>query len=200
MMKDTSKLRPPHARTDSNAEFTELVIKHGKFVRNFIAKKSWDREDVDDIYQTTMLEAFRSYKNFRNDCHPRTWMCGVAMMVFRNHLRKKSKVKSQPLQTNEEGQLNILDKLECSPMDTPEVAYEFESLYSSVYGHVQDLPENIRNLFITVAYRGLDYEKAAKMYDIPIGTVRSRISRARSILRGKRHIKTGAVYNAYNAY
>ena len=120
-------------------------------------------------------------------------------MVFRSYLRKKLKAKSQVVDTNKEGQVSVLDKIECSPMDTPEVAYEFHSLSSSVHNNVQDLPKNIKNLFITVAYRGLDYEKAAKLYGIPIGTVRSRISRARSILRGKHETRAGKLRNMHYA-
>ncbi len=166
--------------------FTNLVIKHGEFIRNFIAKKVWDKQDIDDIYQITLLEAFRSFKNFRGDSHPRTWFCGIAVIVFKNYLRKKNKNIEQVFELLDD--INVSSEDACTmargeSLESPVKHYEYELLLNSVRSAISTLPDNIKHVYVMVTFKGLDYENTAQAFGIPIGTVRSRVSRARMRLR-----------------
>jgi RNA polymerase sigma factor (sigma-70 family) len=166
-------------------DFTEVVFQHGKYLRNFIAKKCWDKQDIDDVYQTALLEGFKSYGSFRGDSQIRTWLCGIALMVFRNKARKMNKVQICPLEDADGDYLSVIDTLEASEFDNPEKALEVDRMLHSIVTTTKNLPNSIEPVFTAVALDGMRYEEAATEFNIPIGTVRSRVSRARTLLRDK---------------
>jgi RNA polymerase sigma factor (sigma-70 family) len=165
--------------------FSEIVSKHGRYVHNFISKKVWNKNDVDDIYQTTLLEAFKSFSSFRGESHPRTWICGIAYIVFKNYLRNKSVHSFEALE-DLSGYIEKGQEFEDAPnldLENPETIHERMELLSILQEAFEDLPEGMKETFESVVANGESYESAAKRYNIPVGTVRSRISRARQALR-----------------
>lgn len=171
--------------TLSRESFTELILQHGKFIRNFIAKKCWETQDIEDIYQTTLMEAYKSLKNFRGDSHPRTWVCGIALMVIKTYIRKSMSNNFSVQSLDEikgENQAHI-DLLPDASQKEPDRAYALESLCSDLDSSVKQLPSNLKDVFVSVVYEGNNYQQAADHFGIPVGTVRSRLSRVRGILR-----------------
>lgn len=165
-------------------EFDTLVKNYEVFIRAFILKRMWDDSEVDDIYQITLLEAFKSYGNFRNESHPRTWMCGIALKVLSNHYRKKlqsRKILMEDITSVKESDFD--DASHVSSYQTPEKSYEYELQLKNLSKCYQTLPETMKQVFDTVVYDGSTYEDASIQHNIPVGTVRSRISRARTILK-----------------
>nr|WP_269447923.1 MULTISPECIES: sigma-70 family RNA polymerase sigma factor [unclassified Marinomonas] len=162
------------------------MFQHGKLLKAFVNKNVWDENDVEDIYQITLFEAFKSYKNFRYESQPKTWLCGVASKVISNYVRKKLKSRLEftadmiPLL---ESEITVnLDGESISYRD-PEASYEYMQLAKSLNRSYEKLPKEIRDVFNSAIEIGNSYQKTSELYNIPIGTVRSRISRAREIMR-----------------
>jgi len=184
-MKKNENVEEENSSQEQLCDFSEVVLENGKYLRNFIAKKCWDKRDIDDVYQTTLLEAFKSYGSFRGDSQIRTWLCGIALMVFRNRARKMSRMKTCPLQDMDGEYIDVIDTLEASEFDRPEKALEMGRMLRSVVSTAKKLPNSVKPVFTAVAIEGKNYEETAIEYDIPIGTVRSRVSRARTLLRDR---------------
>lgn len=169
----------------SKPDFDNLIKENGKYIRTFIAKRTWNESDVDDIYQTTLLEAFKSYKNFREESHPRTWMCGIAAKVISNYIRKKSSSR----QSFTDDITSISDSAEqdnetgSETFQNPAMRYEYGRLLGRLNSLYEKLPKSMKDVFDTVIHDGKSYEDASLLHDIPIGTVRSRVSRAREVMK-----------------
>ncbi len=160
-----------------------LIKEHGEFVLKFIRKRTWDEQSVEDIYQSTMLEALKCFSNFRGDSHPRTWLCGVAYNLIRNYSKN---LKAPDMESIDEmrnaDQLPESDRLGAeNPLDI----YSRNDLLDRINNAFNELPKEMQTTFNEVVNRGKSYEETAIALDVPIGTVRSRIARAREILKEK---------------
>ena len=184
-LKTVKSIRESHKRdfyiNKKTGSIDQLIHEHGTFIKKFIVKRTWDPQSSDDIYQSTMLEAIKSFKNFRGDSHPRTWLCGIAFNIIRNH----AKSLNMPLMES----LDVLNN--CSSMtdnqtfgtEDPCKIYEREKTLEIIQHSFESLSADIKITFNEVINRGRSYEETANLLNLPIGTVRSRISRARDILK-----------------
>ena len=160
----------------------DLVLEHGGFVRSFISKRTWNEQNVDDIYQSTLLEAMKSLHSFRNESKPRTWLCGIAYNIIRNHARKNSVIHNhEPLDALDAPDVDVT--MNCMTTEDPADIYNRESFTRHVKNVSSQLPEVVRETFFLVIDSGKNYQQTAQLLDVPIGTVRSRISRAREVLK-----------------
>lgn len=165
-----------------NKAIEALVSEHGKFLKNFIAKRTWNEQDIEDIYQSTLVEAIKSFPKFRNESQPRTWLCGIAYNVIRNYARKLNLISCDSL--------DILESVDIEAMESaggedPANIYDRESFLEKLQDVSSGLPAAVRQTFFMVTDSGKNYEQTAQLLGVPIGTVRSRVSRAREVLRGK---------------
>ena len=169
----------------TRTDFGSLVAQHGKYIKAFIAKRTWFEEDIEDIYQITLMEAFKSYKNFRDESHPRTWICGVASKVLSNFVRKK--LKNIHELTDDVTSLiekkEYCEDYELSTFRNPDESYEYFVLAKHIENVYYQLPPEMRDVFETIVSDGISYEDASKLHNIPTGTVRSRVSRARDRMK-----------------
>jgi DNA-directed RNA polymerase specialized sigma24 family protein len=69
--------------------FQEIIVKHGKYIKTFISTKVCNKDDVDYLYQITLLDAFKSFSGFREEYHPRVWICGIAYTAVEKFLKNK---------------------------------------------------------------------------------------------------------------
>ena len=164
-----------------NQSIEKLVLEHGKFVKSFIARRTWNEQNVDDIYQSTLLEAIKSFPKFRNESQPRTWLCGIAHNIIRNYSRKLNTI-------NNYENLEVLDSTDidyvsCMTTEDPATIYNRERFSRQISKVSGKLPHSVRQTFFLVIDSGKNYEQAAQLLNVPVGTVRSRISRAREVIR-----------------
>ena len=136
-------------------------------VRSFCAYLV-DSESADDLTQETFLRAFRALPGFRGDSSARTWLLTIARRVCMDELRRRSRRRRQesPMPTLDDREPPAAD-------DTTEI--EVRELLSH-------LPEDRRTAFVLTQITGLSYEDAAQACGVPVGTVASRVARARSDL------------------
>lgn len=169
-----------YSQQSVNQSIEKLVLEHGKFVKRFIAKRTWNEQNVDDIYQSTLLEAIKSYPKFRNESQPRTWLCGIAYNIIRNYGRKLNAINCEDLDALESVDF---DDINCMSTGNPADIYNREHFVNRVKEVTDTLPDAIKQTFFMIVESGKNYEQAAQSLNVPIGTVRSRIFRAREVLR-----------------
>lgn len=157
--------------------FTNLVKTHEKRLYRFALKHLRNREEADDIAQQTLLEAFRNLGNYRGEAKPQTWLFGIAMNLIRSELAKAPSRRYSF--DHSESACEHTAALEADPLDL----LTRQRLFSTIRQAINRLPSHMRETFELVAIEGKSYEDAAKNQNISVGTVRSRVSRARDCLR-----------------
>ncbi|MFK3798855.1 RNA polymerase sigma factor [Pseudomonas sp. NPDC088444] len=147
-----------------------------KMIRAFIQKRVMNPEDVDDILQSTFLEALRSEHKFQNASKPQTWLCGIALNLIRNHFRK---LYRQPYQESWEDHTH--SELEAHG----DIGHEVDGhrQLARVVKAIGTLPSNMQRVIEVSLEMDGNYQETATSLGVPIGTVRSRLSRAREQLK-----------------
>ena len=157
-------------------QFLTLVTANQDRLFRFVLKQVGNRADAEELTQDVFLEAHRSFKSFRGQSQPSTWLFGIAVNVVRTFLRR----------TPERRYTYLSDEvLEAMPMggDGPLASLEGRRKLEALNAALFRLPVDWREVVICVAMEGLSYEETASVLDVPVGTVRSRLSRARDRLK-----------------
>lgn len=155
--------------------FAQLNQQQIQKLQNFIHRRVTNREDAEDILQQTFVEALRFENRFSQQCKLETWLCGIALNLIRNHFRK---LYRRPAHMEFEEQLAHTEPCQdvCSHIES------HRNLERTVDA-IAVLPISMRRtLEVTVETEG-SYQETADVLGVPIGTVRSRLSRARAQLR-----------------
>lgn len=155
-----------------------MVQLHGPRLYRFIYQKIGHVADAQDLVQQTFLEAHRALASFKGDSELSTWLYGIAKNLVRNYLtrsphRRFDFCSDELLMEEQDGGP--------SPMDVLDQGQQLRALALAM----SEIPEHMRQLVWMVVVDELSYEEAAAALNIPKGTVRSRLSRARSALRAR---------------
>lgn len=155
-----------------------VVHLHGPRLYRFIYQKIGHVADAQDLVQQTFLEAHRALSSFKGDSELSTWLYGIAKNLVRNYLtrsphRRFDFCSDELLMEEQDGGP--------SPMDVLDQGQQLRALALAM----SEIPEHMRQLVWMVVVDELSYEEAAVALNIPKGTVRSRLSRARSALRAR---------------
>lgn len=164
----------PDGATD--ALFRQLVHDHQKRLYRFIQKNIGNPADAEDLMQQAFLEAARAYASFRGESALSTWLYGIAMNLTRNYLSRAPQRK-YTFESEES-----LDDMASEAVDPVDALSQRQTL-NALQQELADLPDEMREVLLLVALEEVSYEEAAVMLSIPVGTVRSRVSRARARLR-----------------
>lgn len=176
-LKITAVQRCTRASMDTTrSEFELLVAKQEKRLRNFIIKHFRDENAVEDIFQQTLIEAYCCWDNFRGDAKRATWLFGIALNIIRNTARRSPQYK---FHFTSDEDLELEQAEGSDPMQHC-MKNEFSIKLESAIGN---LPSDLRETLVLVVQHGNSYQEAADILGIPIGTVRSRISRSRAQLK-----------------
>jgi RNA polymerase sigma-70 factor, ECF subfamily len=168
--------------------FELLVIKYQRRIQRLIGRMVRDVDLVEDIAQETFIRAYRALHQFRGDAQFYTWLYRIAVNTAKKFLLE---LKRDPLVT-ESALKNGDDEDETSrsgnePIEeeTPESVLAAREIAAVVNAALQALPEDLRQAVTLREIEGLTYEEIAQVMDCPIGTVRSRIFRAREAISVK---------------
>lgn len=169
---------------DINA-FEQLISKYQQKVYNIAYRLMGNAEDASDLAQEAFIKTYKSIKNFRGDASFSTWLHHIVMNVCRDELRKRSRHKISSLDepvTTEEGQVNreVTDW-----SNSPEQAYEQKESKETLQKLIDTLSPEYRLIIVMREMQGFSYEEIAHQLDISLGTVKSRLSRARKYLKDK---------------
>jgi len=164
--------------------FDLLVLKYQHKIVNLVMRYVRDPELALDIAQEAFIKAYRALPRFRGDSAFYTWMYRIAVNTAKNHLAaQRRRPMDVELDLQDPEQYDLHAKLK--ETDTPEgVALGIE-LKETVERAIAALPEDLRTAIVLRELEGMSYEEIAQTMDCPVGTVRSRIFRARDAIGKK---------------
>jgi RNA polymerase sigma-70 factor (ECF subfamily) len=163
--------------------FELLVAKYQRRILRLIARFIRDPAEVEDLAQDTFMRAYRAIAQFRGDSAFYTWLYRIAVNTAKKSLAdgKRDRVIAQTDTENEDGE-TFADGEQLTDDATPEAEMASRQIAEAVNAAVEDLPEELRQAITLREVEGLSYEEIAELMQCPIGTVRSRIFRAREAI------------------
>ena len=167
-----------------NGAFDLLVLKYQHKIVNLVMRYVRDPELAQDITQEAFIKAYRALPRFRGDSAFYTWMYRIAVNTAKNHLaaqRRRPMDIELDLQDPEQYELHARLK----ETDTPEGITLSNELLEIVERAIAALPEDLRTAIVLRELEGMSYEEIAQAMECPVGTVRSRIFRARDAISKK---------------
>lgn len=166
------------------AAFDLLVHKYQHRIAHLISRYIRDPGEVEDVAQEAFIKAYRGLARFRGESAFYTWLYRIAINTAKNHLVSAGRrVPDQGVDATEAEQYDSGTLLQDA--DTPEHTMLTREIEGTVYRAIEGLPPELREAITLREMEGLSYEEIAAVMDCPIGTVRSRIFRAREAIDGQ---------------
>lgn len=170
-------------RGDKNA-FNLLVRKYQHKVVNLVARYVNDPGDVPDVAQEAFIKAYRALPTFRGESAFYTWLYRIAVNTAKNYLTSQGRrPPSSDVEADEAEYYGGGEALQ--EVATPENLALTDEIKRTVFTAIEALPEDLRTAITLREMEGLSYEEIAEIMDCPVGTVRSRIFRAREAIDKK---------------
>lgn len=165
------------------ADFDRIVDLHRKQVYGLAYQLTGNHEDADDISQEVFIRAYRSIRKFRGKAKISTWLYRITVNLSINYMKKKLKYAHE--HTDEEAFDGKADPIVPEQPGDPLQEIEAEELAQGIRMATESLPVKEKTVFILRVNQDLPYKEIARILDCPIGTVMSRLNRARRKLRDK---------------
>ena len=164
--------------------FDLLVLKYQHKIVNLVMRYVRDPDQALDITQEAFLKAYRALPRFRGDAAFYTWMYRIAVNTAKNYLAaQRRRPMDVELDMQDPEQYDLHAKLKDT--DTPEAVTLSHELQATVERAIAALPEDLRTAIVLRELDGMSYEEIAETMECPVGTVRSRIFRARDAISKK---------------
>ncbi|MHC4957364.1 MAG: sigma-70 family RNA polymerase sigma factor [Planctomycetota bacterium] len=168
------------ARSGDRTAFDTLVLRYQDRVFNMSFRMLGNREDALDVSQEVLVTAYRSLGGFQDRARFSTWLYRITVNRCRDELRRRQTVKHTRPASLDAGD----DPQEPAGRSaTPDQEASARELAGAVERAIAELPEEVREALVLRDTHGLNYEQIAEACSIPVGTVRSRLNRARTLLR-----------------
>ena len=156
--------------------FEVLTSEHQKYIYNVILRIIFDREEALDLTQETLLKAYLNIKKFKENSSFRTWLYRIAVNSAIDYLRKRN-VERSNFRKIEEFENEVKD------FETPEEVVDKKLTAEIVMKEINKLPIDYKVVLILRDIEGLNYEEISKIMNLNLGTVKSRLWRARNLLK-----------------
>lgn len=164
--------------------FEREFMPHLDAMYNFAYRLTYDEDEAKDLVQETFMKSYRFIKSFQQGTNAKAWLYRILKNSFINDFRKKSK---QPGKVDYQEIENYYNSDDAQASHTVDLRVESvkDMMGDEVTIALNSLPVDFRTVIILCDLEGFTYEEMAKILDIPIGTVRSRLHRARNLLKEK---------------
>jgi RNA polymerase sigma factor (sigma-70 family) len=159
-------------------DINKLFCEHHHHLLRFVQRYVRNIEDAEDVVQNTFMEAMRCADRFSGLSKPSTWLFGIALNLARNQVRRNC---ADMIEEVDETFIEQIVDIHADPAHL----IELRQLAGKVKTLLEELPTKIRATFEAVLEGDSSYEEAAKQLQVPIGTVRSRVSRVRASVRSE---------------
>jgi len=169
---------------EKNRIFNEEFLPHINSMYNFGHRLTFDEDDAKDLVQDTYLKAFRFINSFQEGTNAKAWLFRILKNSFINDFRKKSKQPSKVDYQEVESYYNS-DDVDKSITTDLRVETVQDMIGDEISNALNALDVDFRTVIILCDLEGFKYDEMAKILDIPVGTVRSRLHRARNLLKEK---------------
>jgi RNA polymerase sigma factor (sigma-70 family) len=188
-MSDSPERVPKLSKEEKDRRFQAELMPVIDSLYNFAFRLTLDEDDANDLVQETYLKAYRFFEYFEQGTNAKAWLFRILKNSFINDFRKKSKQPAKVDYSEIEGYYNSEDVESDSDAggtssDMRQQAVR-DLIGDEVASALNSLPVDFRTVIILCDLEGFTYEEMAKVLDIPIGTVRSRLHRARNFLKDK---------------
>jgi RNA polymerase sigma-70 factor (ECF subfamily) len=168
-------------RGDKRA-FELLVAKYQRKIFRLLSRLIRDPAEIEGVAQEAFIKAYRALPNFRGESAFYTWLYRIAINTAKNHLVAQGRRAPTSTETDVEDAENFDDADQLRDVNTPESMLQSRQVGEAVNRAIEKLPEDLRTAIVLRELEGLSYEEIAESMNCPIGTVRSRIFRAREAI------------------
>jgi RNA polymerase sigma-70 factor (ECF subfamily) len=185
---DDDALLVERAKRGEVSAFEMLVVKYQRRIERLISRMIRDADLVQDIAQETFIRAYRALPQFRGDSAFYTWLYRIAVNTAKKALVERKRdplIFESSMVSTEDGEEPSRAGSELSDGETPEAVLASKEIAATVNAAVDALSEDLRQAIVLREIEGLSYEEIADVMNCPIGTVRSRIFRAREAIANK---------------
>ncbi len=171
------------ARDGDLDSFNRLVLAYQDLIYNHAYRMIGEEEAADDATQSTFISAYNHIKSFRGGSF-KAWLLRIVTNACYDELRRRKRRPTVPLEPMDDtGEEVESAKWMVDPVDQPEEQVEQAELRRAIQHCLENLPSDFRATVVMVDVQGLDYFEAAEAIGKPIGTIKSRLARARLRLR-----------------
>ena len=180
----SEKNRQSYSRKEKQLIFDTEFMPHVDSMYNFAYRLTFDEDDSKDLVQDTYLKAYRFISSFERGTNAKAWLFRILKNSFINDFRKKSKEPSKVDYQEIESYYNS-DEVDKTITTDLRVETLQDMIGDEISNALNSLEVDFRTVIILCDLEGFKYDEMAKILDIPIGTVRSRLHRARNLLKEK---------------
>lgn len=179
-MSETS--RQSYSQKEKEKTFEKEFLPHIDSMYNFAYRLTFDEDDAKDLVQDTYLKAYRFIESFEKGTNAKAWLFRILKNSFINDFRKKSK---QPSKVDYQEVETFYNSEDVDQSITTDLRIETvqDMIGDEISNALNSLDVDFRTVIILCDLEGFKYDEMAKILDIPIGTVRSRLHRARNLLK-----------------
>ena len=184
MAEDTDQQLVDRVLSGDKNGFNLLVLRYQHRVAALIGRFVHDPHEVEDVCQEAFIKAYRALPLFRGESAFYTWLYRIAVNTAKNHLVSRNRRPPASDVEIEEAELSEVGAV-LREIENPEGSLATDKLKQAITAAIEELPEDLRTAFTLREFSGLSYEDITEVMDCPVGTVRSRIFRAREAIDKK---------------
>jgi len=173
------------AQRGDRRAFDLLVEKYQRKLARLLSRLIRDPGEVEDVTQEAFVKAYRALPSFRGESAFYTWLYRIGINTAKNHLVAMGRRAPTSTDVEAEEAEGYEGGEQLRDINTPESLLLSKEIAGTVNAAIEDLPEELRSAIQLRELEGMSYEEIAKLMDCPIGTVRSRIFRAREAIAEK---------------
>ena len=173
------------AQKGDKKAFDVLVGKYRRKLERLLSRSIRDPAEIEDVAQEVFIKAYRALPSFRGDSAFYTWLYRIGINTANNHLVSKGRRAPTSTEYDAEEAESFEDAVYLRDINTPESLLLSRQIGDTIHAAIEGLPDELRTAIVLRELEGHSYEEIAQMMDCPIGTVRSRIFRAREAISAR---------------
>lgn len=188
-MSELEKLLIGKSKSGDIDAFEKLIGQYEKRAYNIALRIMGNEEDAKDMAQEALIRIYKSIKAFKEQSSFSTWLYRIVTNVCLDELRKRKNVRTVSADGTIETEDGEMHLEVCIDSETPETVYEKRERKELIVNTIGELNEEHRSVIVLRDIQGFSYEEIAAMLDLSLGTVKSRINRARQALKDKLSVR-----------